>query len=78
MKVGDICEWMDQGPALLLEEVKIPTPCKEEELGDFLANPEAWPLEPGWKIKLLVTGEILDVHIETLDCDFIFKPEGIH
>jgi hypothetical protein len=59
MKTGDICEWLDQGPALLLGKCEIPVPCTQE-------------------IKLLLTGEILDVHLETLDGDFIFKPEGIH
>ncbi len=78
MKTGDICEWLDQGPALLLGKCEIPVPCTQEDLGDFLADPEAWPTEAGWKIKLLLTGEILDVHLETLDGDFIFKPEGIH
>ena len=78
MKPGDICEWLDQGPALLLEEVEIPAPCTKEELGEFLADPESWPTESGWKIKLLATGEILDVHVETINGGFIFKPEGIH
>jgi hypothetical protein len=77
VKVGDVAEWMDQGPAILLEEVEIPAPCTEEQLEEFLSDPDAWPLDCGWKIKLLLTGEILDVHVDTLDADFIFKPEGI-
>jgi hypothetical protein len=78
MKPGDVVEWMDQGPAILLEEVDVPEPCTEEELGDFLADPESWPTERGWKIKLLLTQEIVDVHIETLNSNFAFTPEGIH
>jgi hypothetical protein len=30
----------------------------------------AWPEEVGWTIKLLLTGEILDVHEDTLHTDF--------
>lgn len=78
MKVGDVVEWLDQGPAILLEKVDIPAPCTEEDLGDFLADPDSWPLDIGWKIKLLLTDEILDVHAETLNSDFVFKPVGIH
>ena len=78
MQVGDVRNWLDQGPAILLEECDIPAPCTEEELGDFMADPEAWPTERGWKIKLLLTGEILDVHADTVDGDFIFTPAGIH
>ena len=77
MKVGEVCEWLDQGPALLLEEVEIPAPCLEDELGEFLADPDAWPQDRGWKIKLLLTEEIIDVHEETLNADFILKVEGI-
>jgi hypothetical protein len=78
MKPGDIKDWLDQGPALLLKECQIPRPCTEENLGDFLADTELWPSDIGWKIKLLLTGETLDVHIDTLDDGFIYKPEGIH
>ena len=77
MKIGDVVEWLDQGPAILLEEVEIPTPCLEEQLGEFLADPDAWPTEMGWKIKLLLTAEILDVHIETINTDQKFQPKGI-
>ena len=77
MKVGDVCEWLDQGPALLLEKVEIPAPCLEEELGDYMADPDAWPVDWGWKIKLLLTEEILDVHEETLNANFILKVVGI-
>ena len=78
MNVGDVVNWLDQGPAILLERCDIPMPCLEEELGDFMSDPEAWPTDAGWKIKLLATGEILDVHDETINSNFRFKPAGIH
>ena len=78
MKPGDIKDWLDQGPAILLEECQVPQPCSEEDLGDYLENPGAWPTDPGWRIKLLLTNEILEVHTETLSADFPFKPEGRH
>jgi len=77
VRSGDVCTWLDQGLALLLEEVSIPAPCLEEDLGDFLSDPDAWPVDSGWKIKLLMTGEILDVHEETLNANFPFRPEGV-
>ena len=77
MRSGDICTWLDQGPVLLLEEVSIPAPRLEDDLGDFLSDPDSWPAETGWKIKLLITDEILDVHEETLNANFPLKPEGI-
>jgi hypothetical protein len=77
MNVGDVVEWLDQGPAILLEEVDIPAPCLEEELAEYIDNPDDWPQERGWKIKLLLTQEILDVHVDTLNADFKFKPEGV-
>ena len=66
MKPGKICTWMDQGPAVLLEEVEILDPISEETLDDYLSNPDLWPREMGWTIRLIETGEILDVHSETL------------
>ncbi len=77
MKPGDVYEWLDQGPAILLKECTVPAPCLEEELGDYLVDPQAWPQDSGWTIKLLGTGEILDVHAETLEADFPLKCEGI-
>jgi hypothetical protein len=78
MNPGDVVEWLDQGPVILLQKVDIPMPCAEEDLGDFLADPESWPVEEGWKVKLLLTEEILDVHEDTLNADFTFQPVGIH
>ena len=77
MKPGDVYPWLDQGPALLLEEVDIPMPCGFKDLEIFLEDPDSWPAERGWKIKLLLTDEILDVHEDTLTEDFSFRCEGI-
>ena len=77
MKAGDILNWLDQGPAILIKQCEIPGPCSEESLGDFLANPDGWPKDKGWTIQLVSSGEILDVHEETLDCDFALKVEGL-
>ncbi len=77
MKAGSVVEWLDQGPAILLEKVDIPAPCLEEELGDYLADPDSWPSDVGWKIQLIDTGEILDVHEETLHGQFPLKVEGV-
>ena len=77
LTAGKVVEWLDQGPAILLEEVGIPSPCVEEDLGDFLSDPEAWPTEMGWRIKLLLTEEILDVHSETINANFSLKCDFI-
>jgi hypothetical protein len=74
MQTGDVVEWLDQGPAILLEKVEIPAPCLEEDLGKFMSNPKAWPTEMGWKIKLLLTEEILDVHIDTINSKSKINP----
>jgi hypothetical protein len=77
MKAGDVVEWLDQGPAILLEEVEVAAPLGEEHLAEFLKDPTNWPTEKGWKIKLLLTQEILDVHIDTINSDFNFNPQGV-
>ncbi len=77
MTAGSIMNWLDQGPALLLQECEVPMPCSEEDLGDMLADPSSWPTDPGWTIKLLETGEILDVHTETLENPFPLNVRGI-
>ena len=77
MSPGDVFTWLDQGPAILLEEVDIPAPCGFKELEMFLEDPDAWPVDRGWKIKLVLTDEVLDVHADTLNADFAFKCEGI-
>lgn len=72
MKVGEVYTWLDQGPVILLERVTIPDPITIEELKEEYGSIEEliaaadWPTDVGWKVKLLVTNEVLDVHEETL------------
>ena len=77
MKVGDILDWLDQGPAILLKRCEIPAPCPEEHLGEYMEDPESWPSEIGWTVQLVGSGEILDVHEETLNSGFSLKVEAI-
>lgn len=65
MKPGDVYKWLDQGPVLLLESVLIYDPITIEELGSGIIN-EDWPSELGWTVKVLITGEFVDVHEDTL------------
>ena len=70
MKAGEVYVWLDQGPALLLSEVNIADPIPEEKAIEYVIDPvgflKTYPHEKGWMIKLLTTGEILDVHTDTL------------
>jgi hypothetical protein len=65
MKPGDVYKWLDQGPVLLLESVLIYDPITIEELGSGIIN-EDWHSELGWTVKVLTTGEFVDVHEDTL------------
>jgi hypothetical protein len=65
MKPGDVYKWLDQGPVLLLESVLIYDPITMEELGTGIINKD-WPSELGWTVKVLTTGEFVDVHEDTL------------
>ena len=62
MKAGQVKAWLDQGPAVLLQE------CEVE--GEAIAIDEVDDVVPtterGWVIHLLQTGEMLTVHEETL------------
>ena len=62
MKAGQVKAWLDQGPAVLLQE------CDVE--GEAIALDEVDDVVPtterGWVIHLLQTGEMLTVHEETL------------
>jgi hypothetical protein len=66
MKIGQVKEWLDQGPVILLDQCRIPDPVEFKEKQTYLNNPDTWPSEIGWTIKILETDEILDVHEETL------------
>ena len=66
MKIGQVKTWLDQGPAILLDQCKIPDPVSLEDEEAYMNDPSAWPSEIGWTVKLLETNEILDVHEETL------------
>ena len=62
MKPGQVKAWLDQGPAVLLQECDIE--------GESIAIDEVDDVVPtterGWVIHLLQTGEMLTVHEETL------------
>ena len=70
MKAGNTLNWLDQGPAILLKQCEIPSPCNEESLEEMLGDVRNWPASTGWTVLLVSTGEILDVHEETLDTNF--------
>lgn len=65
MKPGDVCRWLDQGPVILLERVVIYDPVSIHDLGESFYKKD-WPSEMGWTVKVLATGEIIDVHDNTL------------
>ena len=61
-RVGDVFQWLDQGPAILLAECEVEgESIALDEVDDVVPTPEK-----GWVISLLETGEILTVHEETL------------
>ena len=75
MKPGDVVVWLDQGPAIILCACMIPEPCTIEEFHEQFDNLEDCidvnlAEELGWTIKLVATGEIIDVHTDTLHTDF--------
>ena len=63
MRAGQVKVWLDQGPAVLLEQCDIETEpiCVDEVEDDMVIE-----TEKGWIIHLLETGELLSVHEETL------------
>lgn len=70
-RAGEVYDWLDQGPAILLGRAEIPDPITLAELEEVYGTLEEfrhsdWPSDVGWTIKLLATGEILDVHVDTL------------
>ena len=62
-RAGDVMIWLDQGPAVLLEQCEIES--EAQTFGEFRINGPA-EKETGWVINLLRTNEILTVHEETL------------
>ena len=54
MRAGQIFNWLDQTPVVLLEEVTMP----EDEWGG---------VAPGWLVYIIETEEMIPVHEETLD-----------
>jgi len=54
MRAGQIFNWLDQTPVVLLEEVTMP----EDEWGGAA---------PGWLVYIIETEEMIPVHEETLD-----------
>ena len=62
MRAGQVKVWLDQGPAVLLEECDIEgESIAVDEVDDVIPT-----TEKGWVIHLLQTGELLTVHKETL------------
>ena len=58
MKPGQVKVWLDQGPAVLLEQIDIEgESIAIEEVDDVVPT-----TEKGWIIHLLQTGEMLTVH----------------
>ena len=62
MKAGDVKVWLDQGPAVLLEQCDI----EEHAIACSEVDDVAVTTEKGWVIHLLLTNELLTVHEETL------------
>ena len=54
MRAGQIYNWLDQTPVVLLEEVTMP----EDDWG---------APAPGWLVYIIETEETISVHEETLD-----------
>jgi len=64
MRAGHVMLWLDQGPAVLLSRCEIEDPVRNDQ--QYLQDSEDLPRSVGWTISLLQTGEILDVHDDTL------------
>lgn len=62
IKVGRVYNWLNQGPAVILEECEVEA--EAIEVGELIIDPPK--TEKGWVISLLETGEILTVHSDTL------------
>jgi hypothetical protein len=62
MKPGQVRVWLDQGPAVLMARCKI----EGEAIAPEDAGTTTPTTESGWVVHLLMTGEILTVHEDTL------------
>jgi len=62
MRAGQVKVWLDQGPAVLLEQCDV----EGESISIDFIDDVAPTTEKGWVIHLLQTGELLTVHEETL------------
>ena len=63
MKPGQVKLWLDQGPAILMGQCEV----EGESIALEEAETTTRTTEMGWIIKLLMTGEILSVHEDTLE-----------
>tara|TARA_Y100001937_G_scaffold128213_1_gene203044 strand:- start:2625 stop:2846 length:222 start_codon:yes stop_codon:yes gene_type:complete len=63
IKVGRVYNWLDQGPALILDECDVEAVAQTPE--EYQKDGPSF--EKGWVISLLQTGELLTVHEETLN-----------
>ena len=70
MRAGKVYCWLDQGPAIVLGPCEIPDPVPTGIEKEYSEDPDAWQTERGWTISLLMTGEVLDVHEDTLNLGF--------
>ena len=62
MKPGQVKVWLDQGPAVLLQQCDVEgVSIALDEVDDVVPT-----TEQGWVIHLLQTNELLTVHEETL------------
>jgi len=61
LEPGSVRLWLDQGPAILLKRVEIDDPVLVDDVDIYDVQTEA-----GWTIKLMSTGELIDVHEDTL------------
>ena len=62
-KAGEVRVWLDQGPAVLMTQCRVET--RAIAIGEKIEE-GTQNTEQGWVIKLLMTGEILTVHEDTL------------
>lgn len=62
-KAGEVRAWLDQGPALLMAQCRVEA--RAIAIGEKIKE-GTQNIEQGWVIRLLMTGEILTVHEDTL------------